>query len=68
MTRYLRSDHVVKVLQKTLTLESPAFYGNLPKTVVEKELTSASELSISSWNGHLLELAKELGISELLRG
>ncbi len=45
MTRYLklRSDLVAKALLKTLTIESPAFYGDIPKTVAEKALASASE-------------------------
>ncbi len=67
MTRYLklRSDRVAKALLKTLSVESPALYGNLPKAVVEKALTSASELNISSWDGYLLELAKEIGINKI---
>jgi predicted nucleic acid-binding protein len=67
MTRYLklRRDHVAKALLKTLSLESPAFYGNIPKTVAEKAIASASELNISSWDGYLIELAKELGINKI---
>jgi len=67
MTRYLklRSDRVAKALLKTLSVESPAFYGNLPKTVAEKALTSASQLNISSWDGYLIELAKEFGIKKV---
>ena len=67
MTRYLklRRDRVVKALLKTLSLESPAFYGNIPKTVAEKALASASELNISSWDSYLVELAKTLGISKI---
>lgn len=67
MTRYLklRSSHVARVLLKTLSLESPALYGNLPKAVAEKALASASELNISSWDGYLIELAKELEINKI---
>ena len=67
MTRYLklRRDRVAKALLKTLSLESPAFYGNLPKVVAEKALASASELNISSWDGYLIELAKTLGINKI---
>ncbi|MEM2954093.1 MAG: type II toxin-antitoxin system VapC family toxin [Candidatus Bathyarchaeia archaeon] len=67
MTRYLklRGDRVAKPLLKTLSVESPAFYGNLPKTVVEKALASASTLNISSWDSYLIELAKELGIKKI---
>ncbi|MEM2926644.1 MAG: PIN domain-containing protein [Candidatus Bathyarchaeia archaeon] len=67
MTRYLklRSSNVARALLKTLSLESPAFYGNLPKAVAEKALASASTLSISSWDSYLIELAKELGISKI---
>jgi len=67
MTRYLklRSDHVAKALLKTLSVESPAFYGNLPKAVAEKAIASASGLSVSSWDGYLIELAKDLGINKI---
>jgi len=67
MTRYLklRSDRVAKALLKTLSVESPAFYGNLPKAVAEKAIASASELSVSSWDGYLIELAKTLGINKI---
>ena len=67
MTRYLklRRDRVAKALLKTLSLESPAFYGNIPKTVAEKALASASELNISSWDSYLVELAKTLGINKI---
>jgi len=67
MTRYLklRSDRVAKALLKTLSVESPAFYGNLPKAVAEKAVATASELNVSSWDGYLIELAKELGINKI---
>ncbi|MHA1711122.1 MAG: type II toxin-antitoxin system VapC family toxin [Candidatus Freyarchaeota archaeon] len=67
MTRYLklRSDRVAKALLKTLSVESPAFYGNLPKAVAEKAIATASELNISSWDGYLIELAKTLGINKI---
>ena len=67
MTRYLkfRSDRVAKALLKTLSVESPAFYGGLPKAVAEKAVASASELNISSWDGYMIELAKEFGIKKI---
>lgn len=67
MTRYLklRKASVAKALLKTLSSESPAFYANIPKNVAEKALASASELNISSWDGYLIELAKELGINKI---
>ncbi|MBS7633992.1 type II toxin-antitoxin system VapC family toxin [Candidatus Bathyarchaeota archaeon] len=67
MTRYLklRSDRVAKALLKTLSVESPAFYENINKTVAEKALASASELNISSWDCYLIELAKELEINKI---
>ncbi len=67
MTRYLklRSTHVAKALLKTLSIESPVFYGNLPKTIAEKALASASTLNISSWDGYLIEMAKELGVNKI---
>ncbi len=67
MTRYLklRSDCVAKALLKTLSIESPAFYENLSKVVIEKALASASTLNISSWDGYLIEVVKELGINKI---
>jgi predicted nucleic acid-binding protein len=67
MTKYLglRSDDVAKALLKTVSVESPAFYGNLPKAIAEKAIATASELSISSWDSYLVELAKELGIDKI---
>jgi len=67
MTRYLklRSSNVAKALLKTLSLESPAFYGNLSKAVAEKAIATASDLGISSWDCYLIELAKELGINKI---
>ena len=67
LTRYLnlRSVDVARALLKTLSVESPAFYGSLPKTVAEKAIAAASELGISSWDCYLIELAKELGINKI---
>jgi len=67
MTRYLklRSDRAAKALLKTLSVESPAFYGGLPKAVAEKAMATASELNISPWDGYLIELAKTLGINKI---
>lgn len=67
MTRYLklRGDRVARALLKTLSVESPAFYESLNKTVAEKALASASELNISSWDSYLIEVAKELGIKKI---
>jgi predicted nucleic acid-binding protein len=67
MTKYLRlrSDDVAKALLKTVSVESPAFYGNLPKAIVEKAIATASELSISSWDSYLVELAKEPRIDKI---
>jgi hypothetical protein len=50
MTRYLklRSVDVAKALLKTPSVESPAFYENLSKDIVEKAILSASELKVSS--------------------
>ena len=68
MTRYLklRRNKVARALLKTLSLESPAFYGGIHKIIVERAIASASELKISSWDGYLIELAKELGIKKIL--
>jgi predicted nucleic acid-binding protein len=60
-----RSDDVAKALLKTVSFESPAFYGNLPKAIVEKAIATTSELSISLWDSYLVELAKELRIDKI---
>jgi len=67
MTRYLRlrRDRVTRALLETLSLESPAFYENIPKAVAEKAIEAASDLSISSWDGYLIELAKALKIARI---
>jgi predicted nucleic acid-binding protein len=67
MTKYLkrRSDDVAKALLKTVSVESPAFYGNLPKAIVEKAIATTSELSISLWDSFLVELAKEPRIDKI---
>ena len=67
MTRYLklRRDYVAKALLKTLSQESPAFYGDIHKNVAEKAIALASELNISSWDGYLIELAREFGIKKV---
>jgi len=67
MTRYLRlkKEKVAKALLKTLSLESPAFYENVPKTIAEKSILSATDLGVSSWDAYLLELARELGIGKV---
>jgi len=40
-------------------------YENVPKTVAERAVETASELNISSWDGYLMELARELKISKI---
>jgi len=62
MTRYLKlkRDRVARALLETISVESPAFYENIPRTVAERALASASELNISSWDSYLIEMAKEL--------
>lgn len=67
MTKYLRlrRDRVAKALLETLSLESLAFYENIPRTVTEKAIAAASELNISSWDGYLIDLAKELKIARI---
>ncbi|MGQ9543671.1 MAG: type II toxin-antitoxin system VapC family toxin [Candidatus Bathyarchaeia archaeon] len=67
MTRYLklRGAGVAKALLKTLSTESPAFYEAIPKTVAEKAIASTAEFNISSWDGYLIELAKELEINKI---
>lgn len=67
MTRYLklRRNRVARALLETLSLESPAFYENIPKTAAEKAIAVASELNLSSWDGYLIKLARELEIARI---
>ena len=64
MTRYLRlrRDKVARALLETLSLNSPAFYEDVPKVIIERAIAAASELNLSSWDTYLIELAKELRI------
>jgi predicted nucleic acid-binding protein len=67
MTKYLklRRVNVAKALLSTLSIESPAFYDNIPRAVAENAIAMASELNISSWDSYLIELALELGINKI---
>lgn len=67
MTRYLRlkGNRVGAALGETLSVESPAFYENIPKLVAEKAIRAASELNLSSWDCYLVELARELAIPKI---
>ena len=64
MTRYLklRRGKVARSLLETLSLNSPAFYEDVPKVIIERAVATASELNLSPWDTYLIELAKELKI------
>ena len=67
MTRYLklRRESVSRALLRTLSIESPAFYAEIPKNIAEKAIATASELEVSSWDAYLIELARELRIDKI---
>jgi len=67
MTRYLklRRESVSRALLRTLSVESPAFYAEIPKNIAEKAIATASELEVSSWDAYLIELARELRIDKI---
>ena len=67
MTKYLKIDRkeVAKALVTTLSLDSPAFYGNIPKSTAIEAIKTSEELNISSWDGYLLELARSSNIKRI---
>lgn len=56
-------DRAAKAFLETLSLELPAFYESIPKIFAKK--AAASEPSVSSWNGYLIKLTRELGITKI---
>jgi len=67
MTKYLKIDRkeVAKALVTTLSIDSPAFYGNIPKSTAIEAIKTSEELNISSWDGYLLELARSSNIKRI---
>ena len=64
MVKYLRVDRnsASTALIRTLSLNLPIFYEDIPKSVAIESLKIASSLGISSWDAYLAQLAKSLGI------
>jgi len=65
MTKYLRvrKDQAAKALKRTLSLDLPIFYEDVPKDIVLEALEDASIYNISSWDAYIAEIAKMRGIS-----
>jgi predicted nucleic acid-binding protein len=49
-------------MRKVLTLDSPAFFGDMSRTTAIGALETADKLKISSWDGYLLELARRMNL------
>jgi predicted nucleic acid-binding protein len=64
MTKYLKLPRVAvtKALMTTLSLDSPAFFGDMSRTTAIGALETADELKISSWDGYLVELARRMNL------
>jgi predicted nucleic acid-binding protein len=67
MTRYLRivRKEVAKALVTTLSIDSPAFYENIPRYTAIEAIKTSEGLNISSWDSYLLELARSLNIKRI---
>ena len=67
MTKYLKIDRkeVAKAFVTTLSIDSPAFYGNIPKSTAIEAIKTSEELNISSWDSYLLELARSSNIKRI---
>ncbi len=64
MTKYLKLPRieVTKALVTTLSLDSPAFFGDMSRMTAIGALERADEFKISSWDGYLLELARRMNL------
>ena len=60
MTKYLRvhRGQASKALKKTLSLDLPIFYEDIPKDTALEALEDASIYGISSWDAYIAEIAK----------
>jgi predicted nucleic acid-binding protein len=67
MTKYLKLPRaaVTEALVTTLSLDSPAFFGDISRTTAIGALETAGELKISSWDGYLLELARRMNLTRV---
>jgi len=60
MTRYLRvpKNDASKALRRTLSLDLPIFYEDIPRHIAIESLEDASTYKISSWDAYIANLAK----------
>lgn len=67
MTKYLKLPRaaVTEALVTTVSLDSPAFFGDISRTTAIGALETAGELKISSWDGYLLELARRMNLTRV---
>ncbi len=63
LTRYLRVSRpdVLIALEKTLQIDSPAFFEEITRSQVLQALHFASINKVSSWDGFLLGIARQFG-------
>ncbi|MHA1144803.1 MAG: type II toxin-antitoxin system VapC family toxin [Candidatus Helarchaeota archaeon] len=63
MTRYLRitKQDAMTALEKTLQLNSPAFYEEITRSSAIQAIKLAGVYNIQSWDGYLLNLAQSFG-------
>ena len=67
MTKYLKinRNEVATALVTTLSIDSPAFYENIPRYIAVEAIKTSEGLNISSWDGYLLELARNLNMKRI---
>ena len=60
MTQYLRitRDDAVSALEKTLSIDSPAFYEEITRFDALNAIRCAGINKIQSWDGYLIEIAR----------
>ncbi|MBN2150963.1 MAG: hypothetical protein JW839_05945 [Candidatus Lokiarchaeota archaeon] len=63
LTRYLRvaRHDAVLALEKTLAVESPAFYETVTREEAKSALTISSINKLESWDGYVINIAREFG-------
>ncbi|MHA1131816.1 MAG: hypothetical protein ACTSQQ_13530, partial [Candidatus Helarchaeota archaeon] len=63
LTRYLRitRQDAVSALEKTLKIDSPAYYEEISRSRAIQAIRFASIYDIQSWDGYLLSLAQTFG-------
>jgi predicted nucleic acid-binding protein len=63
LTRYLRitRQNAVSALEKTLEIDSPAYYEEISRSRAIQAIQFASIYNIQGWDGYLLSLAQTFG-------